>query len=185
MQRMATSINPIRYAQAVFLLGKERHMLDEWLADLDKLAEILEDEVILAALENPEIPFPEKEKALEPLASIVSPQAMNLVRLLLSRNCIGAAGGITREFKRMYNEDRGLEKARVITAVPLDEESAARLADEISVVLGGKKIELETEVDPSIIGGFIARVGENLLDGSIRSNLERLKRQLASGEKRR
>ncbi len=181
---MKKSINPGRYAQAVFLLGKEQDRLAEWLQDLDTLTEIMSDETIRSILQNPKISVDEKEKMIKPASGFVSLQAMNLARLLLSHNHVHVMADIREEYRRLYYDYLGLEKARVITAVPLDEKGAATLADDISLMTG-KKIELEAEVDPSIIGGFIARVGGQLLDGSVISSLDRLKRQLTSGEKRR
>jgi F-type H+-transporting ATPase subunit delta len=81
------------------------------------------------------------------------------------------------EYERMADSHLGLEHAKVITAVPLDEEDQKKLSERLAAITG-KKIVLTAEVDPAIIGGFVARVGDELIDGSTRAKLEALRRQL-------
>ncbi len=87
-------------------------------------------------------------------------------------------GDIADEYQRLLDSYHGVEPAEVITAVPLDDEDSLRLGERIGAVVG-KKVVIRPEVDSSIIGGFIARIGGKLLDGSTRSKLEALKRELA------
>ena len=87
-------------------------------------------------------------------------------------------GDIADEYQRLLDSYHGIEPAEVITAVPLDDEDRLRLGERIGAVVG-KKVVIKPEVDSSIIGGIIARIGGKLLDGSTRSKLEALKRELA------
>ncbi|MGD9143877.1 MAG: ATP synthase F1 subunit delta, partial [Dehalococcoidia bacterium] len=79
--------------------------------------------------------------------------------------------------QRLLDTYRGIEPAKVITAVPLDEKDKQKLTERLSAVVG-KQVVLKAEVDPEILGGIIARVGGKLLDGSTRSKLAALKREL-------
>jgi len=113
-----------------------------------------------------------------------NPLALNLARLLVARGSIGQAKQIAEEYQRLLDEHHGVIKANVITAVPLDDADKNKLAANLGQVVG-KKVDLTATVQPDILGGIIARVGGKLLDGSTRSRLAQLKRQLSSGEKRR
>ena len=75
------------------------------------------------------------------------------------------------------DEQNGLERAHVRSAVELDESSKKSLVDQISNIVG-KKIELTTEVDPTIVGGLVARVGDKIIDGSIKTKLQGLRKSL-------
>ncbi|GAI06225.1 unnamed protein product, partial [marine sediment metagenome] len=81
------------------------------------------------------------------------------------------------EYQRLLDSYRGIELAEVITAVPLDDEDKLRLGERLGAVVG-KKVVVKPEVDSSLIGGFIARIGGKLLDGSTRGKLEALKREM-------
>ena len=78
---------------------------------------------------------------------------------------------------------RGIETAEVTTAVPLDDKDKKKLAEKLGALVGAK-VELKTQVDPEILGGIVARVGGKLLDGSTRSKLAALKKELVGGERK-
>jgi len=77
----------------------------------------------------------------------------------------------------MADAHQGLEHAEVITAIPIDEEDKEKLAQRLATITG-KQIVLAADIDPTIIGGFVARVGDKLIDGSTRARLESLKKRL-------
>jgi len=89
---------------------------------------------------------------------------------------------IVDEYQRLLDSYRGIESAEVITAIPLDERDELKLAEHLSAIVG-KKVVLKPEVDPTLIGGFVARVGSRLLDGSTHGKLMALKRELAGLER--
>lgn len=181
---MASKAYPQRYARAVFELALENEELDRWQTDLDKLAAAVADEAFRTVLESPKIKTEDKTRLISEHLGEGNPLALNLARLLISRTSIGITGDIAAEYRRLLDDYHGVLKADVITAVPLDEADSNTLAANLGSVVG-KKVELNTTVDPEILGGIIARVGGKLLDGCTRSKLAGLKRQLASGEKRR
>lgn len=173
-----------RYAQAVFEIALEKKGLERWQQDLQKVVDATGDETFLAALESPKIKIGDKSRLLSERLGDISPLALNLVLMLISRGVIGMIGDIAEQYQRLLDSYHGIQTAEVITAVPLDDNDKDRLARRLSD-LAGSKIVLKSEVDPEIIGGIIARVGGKLLDGSTRSKLAALKRELVGGERKR
>ena len=173
-----------RYAQAIFELALEKKELERWQSDLQKISGVVADEEFLAALESPKISFKKKSELLSKRLTDLNPLAMNLVYLLVARSGIGMIGDIAAEYQRLLDSYRGVEQAEVITAVPLDENDMKKLTENLSAVVG-KEVVVKAEVDPEILGGIIARMGGKLLDGSTRSKLAALKRELVgTGRKR-
>ena len=177
---MARRVYARRYARAVFEIALERKELDRWQADLEKIAVLGEDAAFMGFIENPKVSFEKKVEILAKLLGDVNPLALNLVYLLVSRGRLSAVGDIAEEYHRLLDGYRGIEHAEVVTAVPLDAEEKKRLEEHLGKVVG-KKIVLESSVDPSLVGGMIARVGGKLLDGSTHSQLLALKKELATG----
>jgi len=172
-----------RYSQAVFNIARERNELDRWQSDLGKIAGLSEDATFIALLENPKVRFEDKARLLSERLGEVNPLALNLVYLLVTRGRLSMAGDIADEYQRLLDSYHGIERAEVTTAVTLDDKDRQRLEEQLGVVVG-KKVVLEPKVDPSLIGGIVARVGGKLLDGSTHSKLMALKNALASGEVR-
>ena len=137
-----------------------------------------EDATLIAWLENPKFRFDDKVGLLSEQLGDLNPLTLNLVYLLAARGRLSMIGDIADEYQRLLDSYRGIEQAEVITAVPLDDEDRLRLGERLGAVVG-KKVVVKPEVDSSLIGGFIARIGGKLLDGSTRGKLEALKRELA------
>ena len=177
---MARRVYARRYARAVFEIALERKELDRWQADLENIAVLGRNAAFIALMEDPKIGFEKKDKVLSKLLGGVNPLARNLVYLLVSRERLNLVGEIAEEYQRLLDGYRGIEHAEVVTAVPLDAADKKRLEEHLGKVVG-KKIVLEASVDPSLVGGMVARVGGKLLDGSTRSRLLALKKELAAG----
>ena len=167
-----------RYSQAVFEIALGTEELDRWQSDLRKIVGIVGDVAFLALLESPRLHFDDKARLLSERLEGINPLALNLVQLLLIRGRLGMIGDIADEYQRLLDSYRGIEQAEVITAIPLDDEDKLKLAEQLGAIVG-KKIVLKAEVDSGLIGGIVARVGGKLLDGSTRSKLTALKRELA------
>ena len=167
-----------RYAQAVFEIALEKNELEWWQADLSKVAAAVSDSNFLAVLENPKIKTEDKSRLLSKILGDINPLTLNLLLLLISRSGIGMVGEIAAEYQRLLNAYRGIQTAEVTTAVPLDDRDKKKLAEKLGFMVDAT-VELKTEVDPDILGGIIARVSGKLLDGSTRSKLLALKKELA------
>ena len=170
-----------RYSQAVFNIAREKNELDRWQSDLRRIATLGEDGMFIALLENPKVRFEDKAKLLSKGLGDINPLALNLVYLLVARGRLGMVGDIADEYQRLLDSYRGIEQAEVTTAIELDDEDRRRLEERLGMVVG-KKVVVKPKVDPSVVGGIVARIGGKLLDGSTRSKLMALKNVLARGE---
>ena len=168
-----------RYAEAVFQLGEEGGSLEQWQDDLATLAEVTADSQALAVLENEKTPLEERSALLEQALAGFSPLTRNLARLLLSRGRLGLLPEISSLFTEMLDRRNGVVRAQVTTAVPIDAAEQQVIAERLRALTGARDVRVETQVDPAIIGGLVARVGDRLIDGSTRSRLVQLKRRLA------
>jgi F-type H+-transporting ATPase subunit delta len=92
------------------------------------------------------------------------------------------AGQISEEYDRLLNEHYGIKTAEVTTAVQLDSTEAEKLEKQLESLVG-KKVTMKLKVNPAILGGFIARIDDSMIDGSIRNRLETLKKRLAETRK--
>jgi F-type H+-transporting ATPase subunit delta len=172
-----------RYSQAVFNIARERNELDRWQSDLRRVATLADDAKLIALLENPKVRFEDKAKILAKGLGDVNPLALNLVYLLVTKGRFSMVGDIADEYQRLLDGYRGIEQAEVTAAIALDDEDKRKLEERLGAVVG-KKVVVKPSVDPSVLGGIVARVGGRLLDGSTRSKLMALKKTLASGEVR-
>ncbi len=177
---MANSAYAIRRAQEVFKAALEKRELNRWQSDLRRIASLAKDATLLALLENLEVRFDDKAKVLSERLGDVNPEALKLVSELVAKGRLAEIGEIADEYQRLLDNYRGIEGAEVAevtTAIPLNDEDRLRLAQRITSLVG-KPVVLTPKVDSSLIGGIIIRVGDKLIDGSIRSKLEALKREM-------
>ena len=177
---MANSVYARRYAQAVFRMALDRKELNRWQSDLRKIAGLVRDDAIFSLLQNPEVSFDDKTKVLSERLGEINPMALKLVSLLVTKDRLGMISDIADGYQRLldnYHGVEGAEVAEVTTAIPLDDEDRLRLAQRITGIVG-KPVVLKSKVDSSVIGGIIIRVGDKLIDGSIRSKLVALKKEL-------
>lgn len=170
-----------RYAEAVFEIGKEQGSVERWLADLRTLAEYFGNKRLLFVLSEPKIAAQRKDQVVRDLlADKLQPEALNLALLLVERGLAPLAPAIFQAFEQRYNDYKGIAVAQVTTAIPLDDTLRAQIAAQLGR-LTGKTIRLQERVDPAILGGAIARVGDTLIDGSLRRRFELLRQQIAAG----
>ncbi len=174
---MAGKVYVRRYAQAVFELALEANELDQWQSDLGKIVSTVGDTEILAWLESPRVRLDAKVKLLSRQLKGINHLALNLILWALTKGRLSVIGDLADEYQRLVDNYRGIESAEVITAIPLDDEDKQMLAKHLGAIFA-KKVSLKSEVDPAVIGGFTARVGDKLLDGSTRGKLEALKKEL-------
>lgn len=166
-----------RYAQAAFELALERNELESWQKGLEKIAELTKDEELMALLQNPRLSFDAKKTLLQKQLAEINLQAFNLALLLVNQGLLRIGQQISQHYISLLDVHQGIERAKVTTALTLgDEEREAisrRLGD-----MSHRKVVIDGQIDPTIIGGFIARMGDKLIDGSIRQKLETLKKSL-------
>jgi len=171
-----------RYAQAAFELAVERNELESWQVSLRKIAELSIDEAFTALVENPKLPFAVKKSLLEQRLSDANPLALNLACLLVSKGRLGIAGDVLQEYDHLLDAHRGIEHAEVVTALSLDEKDKERVSSQLGEMVN-RKVIVDAVVDSSVIGGFTARIGDMLIDGSVRNRLDALRRNLVEVSK--
>ncbi|MEZ4367694.1 MAG: ATP synthase F1 subunit delta [Kofleriaceae bacterium] len=170
-----------RYARAVFDLGVEHGNLDAIGRDLRGLAAVLKVSPDLGrVLSNPSLRRADRRRVLEALLGrlAVAPAVRNLVLLLLDRERIASLRDIARELDAMLEARAGRVTAQVTSAQPL---TAAQLGALTAALeqLSGKKVEIVRSEDPTLLGGVVAKLGDVVYDGSLKTQLAGLREQAA------
>ncbi len=171
-----------RYARALFEVGLSQNNYETLGREVDDLAATYAGSRELAeALTNPVFPKEKRRAVLEAVLKRagVSPATRNFALLLLDRERIPVLPAIARELRAMVDDKAGRVRAEVASARPLspaETDSVKRTLEKVS----GKKVVLETKVDPDLLGGVVAKVGDVVYDGSIRTKLEQMRERFLS-----
>jgi F-type H+-transporting ATPase subunit delta len=168
-----------RYAEAVFGIAESHNSFGRWSQDLAAIAHVQEDADLNRLLSSPAVELTVKEAILAKALPQLSPEATNLVKLLLRKGRLSLATQIAGNYRRMLNDYRGIAVASVASAVPLNKSELEAVARRLSVMTG-RQVQVEPTVDPSIMGGIVARIGDQLIDASVKGRLEALKKRLAA-----
>ena len=172
-----------RYAEAAFELAKRDDALDAWAADLATAAQLLGDERVARVVDNPSRPFLERQAMLDKLLNRrIKAPARRLVALLAERRRLDLVPEIALEYDELLKRDRGIVTAIVTSAVPLTTDETSALEKRLRAMTGAT-VELEARIDEGLIGGLTVRIGDRLLDASVRGRLERLRDQLIAGNR--
>jgi F-type H+-transporting ATPase subunit delta len=170
-----------RYATAAFNVAAESGDLDLWLSTLADLARIMQMPSARTVFLSPAVPSTQKRAALDRLLPRASPMLRNFLSILSDRDRLKEVPGVAEALRELVNKQRGVVVAQVTTAIPLDADMERVVAHRLAIYLERRpdQITLQSRVDPSIIGGVVARVGDRVIDDSIRGRLDRLRRVLA------
>jgi F-type H+-transporting ATPase subunit delta len=170
-----------RYAQAVFSLAKEQGTLGQWQADLALLNDVASNAEASAFLKNPTADDRQKIALLETFLDKGDEQTQikNLVKLLVEKQRLDIIPELYQLFEESMLAEQGIVYADVTTAEPLSEAGQAIVQEKLSEIIG-KQVRLRTKVDPSIIGGIIALIGDQLIDGSVINQLRQLRERLSA-----
>jgi F-type H+-transporting ATPase subunit delta len=171
---------PRRFAEAAFQIALRDDTLETWRRELDLAAATLLTGDLEPILSNPAISVEQRIDAAQQIFVALSEPVRNLVVLLLRRGRIEQLSRVAQEFARLDDQRQGLTHATATSAAPLDAKERKAIVARLEELIGGR-VELQTEVDPHILGGLVVRIGDRLIDGSVLGRLERLRNQLASG----
>jgi F-type H+-transporting ATPase subunit delta len=169
-----------RYAKALFSLAVETKRVEGWAKSLEALREAVEASPDLRdVLSNPVYSKEQRRGIVEKLAAALQLDAepANLLFLLGDRNRLAYLAAVVDDFRDLADRHLGRVRARVTSAVKLDDRAAQAIAERLSQAAQAKVI-LEHAVEPALLGGVVAQVGSLVYDGSVRSQLEDLRRQL-------
>lgn len=166
------------YAKAVFEKAREEGNMDMWSGLLRTLAAIVREPQMRLLLNNPKV----SHKQLLDLVSSVcgdnlSKSATNFIRVLIRSNRLRLAGQIAELFEQRRAEAEGRVDIHVVSAYELDADQSRRITEAMGKRTG-KKVNISTLVDKSLIGGLIVRAGDSVIDASIRGRLNRLRNEL-------
>lgn len=165
-----------RYASALFELARERDALDTVAADLDRLQAMLAESAELGRLfSSPIVSRAEQRRAVATLAERVgfAELTRNFLGVLAEHRRLSALPAIARAYRAKLAELRGELTAEIVAAAPLGAEELATLEGAIAR-FAGRKVRLETSVDPALLAGLVVRVGSHMVDASLRRRLRQL-----------
>src|SRR5688500_13504899 len=142
-----------RYAEAAFQIAERDGTIEAWLEQLTAVAAAVSDPQVTRRLTDPHVPFETRLQAIQSFGRGMLPQLGNLLALVLRRRRVDALPAIAREFRRLYNRRAGIVEAIATSAIELDEGELAALRSRLEQMTGAR-IELETRVDPALLGGI-------------------------------
>jgi F-type H+-transporting ATPase subunit delta len=177
---MATSEYAKNLAKALFEDAAKENELIKWLGELRLISDVVKDKSVSSALQKPGNSFEEKSKLLRDRIGVLNPRLLNMVGLLAEKNKLSELDDVSLEYQRLVDAHHGIEgaeAAEVTTAVPLDEEETLKLGKRLGEMLG-RPVTLSVVVDPELLGGVVIRVGDKLIDGSVRHRLQTLSKEL-------
>lgn len=176
---MAKQVSGDRYARALFELASEKGTVDDWLVQLDLAVQVLNDDEFRALLNHAEVSLLRKREAVEAVLVEVDPMVQNLISLLVARGSVGVVGDVYDNYTRLVDIAKGRQRVELTSAVELEDNQI----DKIKVFVEGlvkKEVVIHTSVDESILGGIVIQIGDQLLDGSTKTQLEGLRKQVRS-----
>src|SRR5215471_6489518 len=156
-----------RYAGAIFDIAIKQNTLDQTLADVQEISRLFAIRKLAYLLREPNIPVQRKETAIrQALATKVLPTSLNLALLVVQRELVDLMPNIARELNQLVLDYKNEARAQVTTSAQMDDSQRSQVQHALERMTG-KKIQLETRVQPSILGGVVAQVGDQLIDGSV------------------
>ena len=166
------------YARSLFEVAQEQGKLDVVREELGQITEALEENAELRLFfYSPYFSTDEKRDGLRRTVTDADPVTMNVLDILVENHRLPVLPRLRREYERRWREANNLLPVTVTSAVQLDDAVVERIGDEIGRQTG-RTVELTREVDPSIVGGFVVRVGNAILDASIKNRLDNLRKQI-------
>ena len=169
-----------RYAQASLELAVDQDAVDQWQQDFTTLTQVWKETPIALRLDDPKVGQSRRmDEARSLLGNRVNPLALNLVLLLIQRGRARLIPRVADAFERLERDRSGHVSGYVISALALTEEQRASLTQQLGKRTG-RTVDLEERVDPSILGGLIVRVGDELIDASVVGRLRRIEAELSS-----
>ena len=168
------------YARSLFDVAQEQGQLDEIHEQIDEFADVLsENRQLQLFFFSPYFSSDEKKDGVAKVIEGGNEYFVRFLELLAEKHRLPVLFRIRREFDSLWAKEQKLLEVSVTSAVDLDEETVKGIGKRIEEQTGNK-VELTSQVDPDLIGGLVIRVGNMVLDASVRNRLERLRRQVAS-----
>ena len=175
---MAKKSSSRRYAQALFQIGAEEDNIKILLEDMEKVNESLKEEKLVYLLDSPKLKISEKVKLIDDIfRKKINESILKLLYVLAENKDFKYFSSIYNSYKLMVYDSLQIEIAEIITAVKLDQKSINNIKSKLENSIN-KKIEVSTSVDPALIAGFVAKIGDRILDASAKSSLIKMDRMI-------
>ncbi|MFQ5484779.1 MAG: ATP synthase F1 subunit delta [Desulfobacterales bacterium] len=174
-----------RYAKALLLIGKEDGRAEIYRDELETVSNlILRDKALSQAICNPRYPVDSRKKVLQAIVDKINLSRVmkSFLMLLFDKGRIGFLNGINGFYQKLVDEFKGVARASIVSATVLSTEAVEKIRSALSKMTG-KEIALELEEDTDLIGGIITRIGDQILDGSIKKQLINIRESLKRGER--
>ncbi|KXG76262.1 F0F1 ATP synthase subunit delta [Thermotalea metallivorans] len=168
------------YAEALFDVALELNQLDQYGAELNFVMESFQQHPEFFELyKTPRISNEEKKRIIEAVfQGKISPEVMNFLKILSDKRRTGVIEAIVKSYHKLVHEHQNIAEALAVTTVPMKDEDKAALEVKLSKMTG-KKVILKNEIDTTIIGGMLVRIGDKVIDGTVQGRLNKLKESLA------
>jgi F-type H+-transporting ATPase subunit delta len=166
-----------RYALAMIDIARADGDADAWLDAVEVLDALTAQRRYVEVLQSDGMTDEQLQSIIRRALPNVGTKQLNLFRLLRRKNRLALGPSIASFFRELLDEERGIVRATVTSAITLDDARVAAIRDQLASQTG-KTVELETAVDEALIGGLVIRVGDQLLDGSTRGRLRALRSHL-------
>lgn len=173
-----------RYAKSILDLAIEKGQLEAVYADMQYLQQVIKASPdFLSLLRSPVIPSDKKQKVIDSITGTdISAMTATFLRLLISKTREGELPEIIAGFIQQYKSMKDIHTVKLTTATPISEEVKASLVEQVRKTSKLEKIELETAVNPDLIGGFTLQTGDQLVDASIAYELQEISRQFENND---
>jgi F-type H+-transporting ATPase subunit delta len=169
------------YARSLFQVGREQGKLDVLREQLGQLSDALgENRELATFFFSPYFATKEKQEGLERMLLDADESLVNFANLLIENHRMPVIFRIRQEYDRLWDEENRVLPVEITSAIALDQATTENLGRTIGE-RAGRKVQLAAHVDPDILGGIVVRVGNSILDASIRNRLEQLRRHVAQG----
>ena len=163
-----------RYAEAMIKISKEQKSIDETQAELEQVAQIIDSNIELKKfINNPSMNSSDKKAVVEKIFNNqLERHTISFVKLLIDKSRIKRLNGIVKEYAELADAIRSCVNVEVTTAVDIDKEQLSRIGQKYKEQYKGKEVKVKHIIDPSIIGGVIVKIGDEMVDGSIKGKLD-------------
>lgn len=166
-----------RYALALIAIARDDRDFDAWSDAIEALADLTSERAFVEALQADGMTDERFQGIVRRVLPNIGQKQLNFFRLLRQKSRLSLGSSIASFFRELLDEERGIVRAEVTSATPLDEAQRQRLLDKLARDTG-KQVVLESRVAPSILGGLVVRIGDRMVDGSTRNRLRSLRTQL-------
>ncbi len=169
------------YARSIFEVAHDQGKLDDVRDQLGEFADALDaNQEMQVFFFSPYFSTQEKEEGLDKVVTGAEPILQNFLKLLIEKHRMPAVFRVRRSYDEMWQRENQLLPVEITSAIELDKQTVKQIGDRIGEETG-QKIELSARVEPDILGGLVVRVGNSIIDASIRARLDSLRKQVAKG----